>query len=183
MITVSKLSDIPPMPPPIALTVGTFDGVHLGHQRLFKRLKELGTSVVITFSNHPQSVLQPKEPLPLLTPFKEKIALLRSCAIDLLVILEFTLEFSKMPYDVFLREVHKYLLFSYLVLGDKATFGYNREGNRESSQALAHELQFQFEYMDKLMIDDHVVSSGRIRKLISENKIADAEKLLGRKIK
>lgn len=169
---------------PLALTIGTFDGVHLGHQMILKKVKEnggeKGMSALLTFSNHPLSVLAPHKNICLLSSIDQKIALIKEQEIDLLLLLPFTKSLSETPYDLFLRNLHSHFPFSYLILGEEAAFGKNREGNQERLQKMATELLFTVEYLPTATLEGLPISSGRIRKALKQGDLSTVEKLLGR---
>lgn len=180
MIIVNQLQDIPPLPAPIALTIGTYDGVHLGHQYLFQELKKYGTAAVLTFSNHPAEILHPHTAPHLIDTLDQKIRRLENNGIDLAVILPFTLELSSLSYDTFLKQVREYLPFTHLILGEGAVIGHQAQGTEKNIQALAKELNFEAIYLPKFTHDGEVVSSRKIRQLIETGNFEQAFNLLGR---
>ena len=182
MHVVTSFDEIPQnLKTPIAVTIGTFDGIHLGHQTLLKRLKELAqTTAVVTFSNHPSEILNPTASIPLIYPPEKKLQILESYGIDLIVLLTFTKDTSSYTYDRFLLDLRDKLPFDYLVLGWDACLGKGRTGTPEAIQAFAKGHGFSVEYMPKYENDGAAVSSGRIRQLIAENKLEKASRLLGR---
>ncbi len=171
MITCYSLDNIPSLPQPISFTLGTFDTVHIGHQHLFSELKKRGTAVVLTFSNHPSEILSKNPTTPLLT-LSQKLNLFEHYGIDLAIVLPFTQELASIPYDAFLQKIS----FSTLILGEGATFGYRGEGNETN----VRKLDLDVIYLPKLLIDDEPVSSSRIRTLIQNGELDQAQKLLGR---
>ncbi|MCP5509066.1 MAG: FAD synthetase family protein [Chlamydiales bacterium] len=182
MLTVTTIDDIPQkLDTPIAVTLGSYDGIHLGHQSIFKRLKQLGkTSVVVTFSNHPSEVLTPGHIVQLIYPPETKLKLIEALGIDLTVLLPFTLETASNTYDQFLLKLRQKLPFDYLILGEDARLGKGRTGTPDAIRALAQNQGFSVEYLPKLEKDGGPVSSGRIRKLLSAGAITEASHLLGR---
>ena len=180
MIIVNQLQDIPPLPAPIALTIGTYDGVHLGHQYLFQELKKYGTAAVLTFSNHPAEILHPHTAPHLIDTLDQKIRRLENNGIDLAVILPFTLELSSLSYDAFLKQVREYLPFTHLILGEGAVIGHQAQGTEKNIRALAKELDFEAIYLPKFTHDGEVVSSRKIRQLIETGNFEQAFNLLGR---
>jgi len=120
------------------VTIGTFDGVHLGHRKIIARLKEIasemqGESVIFTFFPHPRQVVTPEEHnLRLINTLPEKIELLRQSGIDHLIVFPFTLEFSKLSYQEFVKQVLiDQIRTSCLVVGYDHKFGQNRKGDYE----------------------------------------------------
>lgn len=181
MIIVERLEDIPPISGPIALAIGSYDGVHLGHQYLFQQLKKHGTAVVLTFSNHPAEVLNPHSAPPLIDTLDQKIRRLEVHGIDLTLILPFTPELSSQPYDAFLKQVHQHLPFTYLIRGEGSVLGHKGQGTQENIQALAKEMNFEAIYLPTFLFENEPVSSKRIRELINMGNFEQAFRLLGRR--
>lgn len=177
MIVVNSLDAIPALPKPIALTIGNFDGVHLGHQHLLQEVKKRGTAVVLTFSNHPAEVLHKTAPTSLCS-FEEKLGRLKEQGVDLVIALPFTVELSQTPYDQFLRNIQHHLPFDVLVLGEGAVLGHKGEGNAERIQALGIAVC----YLPLFSLDGHTISSRKIRELIKINP-QNAQQLLGKGIR
>ncbi len=170
------------------VTSGTFDGVHLGHQKIINRLvtsaKQFGgESVLITFWPHPRLVLYPKQnDLQLLTDFDEKAAILASFGVDHLIKIHFTVEFSKLTSMEFINQVLVQKIgVKKLIIGYNHRFGRNREGSFTYLQEHSLQLGFQVEEIPKLEIEQASVSSTLIRKSLMEGDIQLANKLLGYK--
>lgn len=184
MIISKSLEQIPSLKPPIGLTIGTFDGVHLGHQSLFCSLREKvssqGTVAALTFSNHPSELFNGHAPTLQLCTLEHKLKLLQAFGVDFVLLLPFDQQLAKKPFDLFLQDLKSHIGFSYLVLGEEASFGKNREGKPEAVKALASRLQFQVEYIAKTQMDKAPVSSGRIRKALQMGNFDAVEALLGR---
>ena len=154
----------------MALIIGTFDGVHRGHQALLKKLKSYGVPTgVLTFSTHPLQTLRPPAPVPI-TSLPVKLQLLEKCGIDCAIVLPFP-EIMNIPYDQFLN----LLPISHLLLGEGDAFGKNREGTRANIEAWGGKHHVHIEYMKKL---DNI-SSSRIREAIKSGNFQLAETLLG----
>ncbi|MGD0665036.1 MAG: FAD synthetase family protein [Rhabdochlamydiaceae bacterium] len=171
MIIHNSLDNIPALPEPIALTIGTFDGVHLGHQHLFAELKKHGAPVVVTFSNHPSEILRPFDvPAPILT-LNEKLELFAQFGIAMAIVIPFTHALSQIPYDEFLKK----LTFSTIVGGEDMRIGARGEGNRETLQQLG----FKTVFLPKFTLDGTIISARLIRELIKTHQIDQASKLLG----
>ena len=173
-------TQIPDNLPPTALTIGNFDGVHLGHQALLKRLKERASyTTVLTFTNHPLEILKPEAAPPLLTPLPPKLSLLEELGIDAVIALSFTQELASLPYDLFLQPFP----LTHLILGTGEAFGKNREGTPENVLRLAAQRGFIAEYIDKILMDGEPISSRHIRALIQAGDLKTASLLLGRQLK
>ncbi len=180
MIIVERLEDIPSLPSPIALTMGTFDGVHLGHQHLLGELKKRATPVVLTFSNHPTEILRPQATPTLIDTLQQKLRHFEKNNVALTIVLPFDSALAALPYDTFLKKIRHYLPFSYLVLGEGSAFGQGREGHESNIFRLSQELAFEPVYLPKFTFEGEVVSSKKIRELIELGNFKQAFRLLGR---
>jgi riboflavin kinase/FMN adenylyltransferase len=168
------------------ITIGNFDGVHLGHQTLFRKVKERaravgGQSVVITFDPHPIKLMRPDKQLPMLTTTAQKIKLLADLEVDVIIVHPFSPEFGAMP----AREFVQYYLVQRLgaqevVIGHDYRFGRNREGNIALLQTLGAEFGFPVHVVDAIQIDNTVVSSTLIRNLVRDGQVSAAQDFLGR---
>ena len=168
------------------VTIGTFDGVHLGHQKIIKRLVELKTKqggeiVLFTFDPHPRKVLFPEQTdLKLITTTKEKCELLKQFGVDNVLVFPFTKEFSQMHAQDYISDIiAKGLKTKTLVIGYDHRFGSNREGNIETLKQLAPVYGFDVEEIPALEINELNISSTRIRKAIDEGDIKTANDFLG----
>ncbi len=169
------------------VTSGTFDGVHLGHQKILRRLQELanrkqGETVLLTYWPHPRLILQPKDKsLRLLTSLSEKVKLLEGMGVDHLIILPFTKELSQMSSEEFIRDILvDKIQTKTLVIGYDHKFGKNREGSFEYLQSHSHLFGFAIEEISRQDVDDLGVSSTKIRTALSQGDISTANKYLGR---
>jgi riboflavin kinase/FMN adenylyltransferase len=178
MYRVLNLAHIPSLPKPIALAIGMFDGVHLGHQYLIKEMKKVGTPVVYTFSNHPSTLLRDIS-VDLLTPIHHKLDLLESYGVYCTIVQNFTTHIAEMAYDSFLRMLHSHLPFSHIFFGEGAQIGKNREGTPEKIAKLGEKLQFSVHYLSKFCIHEALVSSTEIRHLLKTGQTEKALLLLG----
>lgn len=168
------------------LTIGTFDGVHLGHRKIISRLQNLaetvnGESVIFTFDPHPRKVVSPNETnLRLLTTLNEKIALFGQSGIDHLIIYPFTPEFSALTYEEFVEQILIEKIHThYLVVGYDHKFGKNRQGDFEFLKKCAERLNFQVEKLDVLLMNESNVSSTKIREAIQQGDFETANSFLG----
>jgi riboflavin kinase/FMN adenylyltransferase len=172
--------------PLAVVTVGNFDGVHLGHQALIRRVVEearvLGTaSALITFHPHPQSVLRAHQ-VPILTSLRLRLRLFEQLGLDQACVIPFTREFAQIEPERFVRD---YLLRPFqlkkLVIGYDFAFGRNREGTAEFLLQTAHERGFGFEVFPAVTLGDGTVSSTRIRGFLQAGEFGSAARLLGRR--
>jgi len=168
------------------VTIGTFDGVHLGHREVISELKRHsalsgGESVVFTFDPHPRIVIAPQEDsLRLLSTKSEKIRLMEGLGIDHLVIYPFTKAFSKLSYGEFVSEILvKGMNISSLVVGYDHRFGKGRQGDFNSLEMLSRSLNFKVEQLSQLEVENKVVSSTKIRQALEEGDISKANHFLG----
>lgn len=166
-------------------TTGTFDGVHLGHRKILNQLvakakKVGGESVLLTFSPHPRTVLQPDVELELLSSENEKISLLEKTGIDHLIIHPFTREFSRTQSLDFVREflVNK-IGVKHLVIGYDHHFGRNREGSFDHLKEFGPIYGFEVEEIAAFDIDQVNVSSTKIRNALAEGNVELANMYLG----
>lgn len=169
-----------------AVTLGNFDGVHLGHQRalalLRDRARELrAPSVALTFEPHPVSVLRPEHaPKRILTP-KLKQEVIAAQSIDHLVVIHFTLDFSRLSAEEFARLVLvEKLRVAELVLGANFRFGRGREGDLASLRRLGEGLGFVVHQVEASLYQGEIISSSRIRRSLEEGAVDEAAAMLGR---
>jgi riboflavin kinase/FMN adenylyltransferase len=162
---------------PVALSIGMFDGVHRGHQALLQRLTDqTSPSAVLTFSNHPLTVLRPDLPPPVpITTSLQKQRLLERYGLDFLIVLPFTPAFATLSFNELLEKIP----LTHLVLGQGAAFGKNREGTEERVRAWAQPRSVSVEYVEKVVFDGAPVSSTRVRKALADHDVSLAEHLLG----
>lgn len=168
------------------VTIGTFDGVHMGHREVISELKRLssslrGESVVFTFEPHPRIVIAPQEDsLRLLSTKNEKIHLMEEIGLDHLVIYPFTEAFSKLSYNEFVTTILVgQMKISSLVVGYDHRFGQGRKGDFNSLEMLSKVLNFKVEQLSQLLVDNKVVSSTKIRSALEVGNIITANHLLG----
>lgn len=166
---------------------GTFDGVHLGHQKILRRIRELadeidGETVLISFWPHPRMVLYPNEHnLRLLTTFEEKTKLLRNLGIDHLLTIPFTKEFSELSSEQFIKNILiDKIQTRKLVIGYDHRFGKNREGSFEFLKSNIGLYSFDLEEISREDVDNVGISSTKIRKALEEGKVKIANEFLGR---
>jgi riboflavin kinase/FMN adenylyltransferase len=169
------------------VTIGNFDGVHLSHQHICRKLaaeaKKAGQkSLVITFDPHPKMILHPNiHPFYLLTTRTEKMELLEGCGVDATVIIPFDLNYSKTTAEEFVQDfLWKKLAITKIIIGHDYVFGQARQGNDAFLKAQGRKLGFSVEVIKAFKIDEEIVSSTLIRNCILSGNISGATRLLGR---
>lgn len=168
------------------VTTGTFDGVHEGHQKIIKRLKEVaaeikGETVLLTFYPHPRMVLFPDDAgLKLLTTQEEKILLLERAGVEHLIIHPFSIEFSRLSSVEFVRDVLiNKIGTKKLIIGYNHHFGRNREGSFDNLKEFCVAYDFDVEQISAQDVDDVEISSTKIRNALLAGDITTANKYLG----
>lgn len=171
---------------PTVLTLGVFDGLHLGHQRIMQTVVDRAKVVeahatAITFDPHPRAVLHPESAPPLLQTLDQRLANLEVLGIEQAIVVPFTREFASQPAEDFLSTViHERLHAKEVYLGKGFAFGKNRGGNIELLRQKSKELGFDADEVDEVQIRGIRISSSAIRKLLSEGRINLARRMLGR---
>lgn len=168
------------------VTIGTFDGVHLGHQAIFREMVRLarevgGSTVVVTFHPHPRQVLNiDRVNLRFICSQEDKMRRIAESGIDNVVVIPFTKEFSCTPSDSFIKDfIINRLHPAAIVVGYDHHFGKNRMGDFKLLQDLARQYQFKVVRVEALDVDDIAVSSTKIRNALSVGNVKVANKLLG----
>ncbi len=180
----TKLLDHNLIHKPCVLTVGFFDGVHIGHQYLLKKLNEIkgstGFSYVITFSNHPKTILTPDTTVPLISSTSQRIQLIQDQFVDSLIMLPFTKELKERSPDDFISELLEKTAFTDLILGPDSTLGKDKEGDHELIRLLSRKYSFKLHLIDYVKVGAVTVSSSLARKKIQEGDFEMVKKILGR---
>ena len=171
--------------PNAVVTIGTFDGVHRGHQEILKnmvnRAKELGgESVVVTFFPHPRQVLSNDSGIRFISTQEEKTRHLEALGIDNLIIIKFTKEFAAIPSEIFITDyLVKNIQPAVLIIGYDHHFGKGRTGDFEMLYELGKQHNFKVEKIKEQDVDNVAVSSTKIRHFLENGDIKNANKLLG----
>jgi len=181
---VSDLSKLTPERETL-LTIGVFDGVHLGHRHLIRKLTQRAAegnflSGVVTFNSNPKAVLSPRTKLARLTTLEERASLLKSLGVDLVVPITFTTDVAALSAREFVLYLKKYLKLRGLVIGPNFALGRGREGNAATLQSLGQELGFTVEVVKPLMTENTLVSSTAVREALARGDMKTTTKLLGR---
>lgn len=167
------------------LTIGTFDGVHIGHQKIIKRLVEVSkiknlTPSLLTFFPHPRMVLQKDANIKLINTIDEKKDILKRFGISNLVIKEFTKEFSRLTAEDFVKNILvEDLKAKHIIIGYDHHFGRNRNANIDDLKQFGKDFNFDVEEISKQDINDVAVSSTKIRAALKEGDIKTANTYLG----
>lgn len=171
---------------PMVLTIGVFDGLHLGHQAIINKAKEIGKEKqlpvgIYTFNPNPLKVLKPAIAPKAILSTRQKIELLSSFNLDYYLEQKFTLEFASMEYTEFVRD---YLLEKFnvvhLVVGEDFSLGYKGEGTLDNLKKLADSAGFEISCLENIKIGDKRISSTLIRELIEKGRVQEVPEYLGR---
>lgn len=168
------------------LTIGTFDGVHEGHETILKEVvkhaKEVnGESVLITFEPHPRKLLFPDQPLKLLTPLQQKLQYITEAGIEHIVVAPFTREFANLSAQEYIEHfLVKYFHPHCIIIGYDHRFGHDRKGDINLLKEYEAVYGYHVLEIPAQLIDDAAVSSTKIRKALNEGRMKDAAHMLGR---
>ena len=171
--------------PPLVLTIGVFDGVHLGHRALISgavmAARERGfQAAVMSFDPHPDSIIFPHRPMLYLNDLADKAAYIAEIGADLLVIQPFTLDFSHTSAEDFIARLTQVADIREIHVGEDFAFGHKARGNVAFLREIGPKLGFQVKSLAPLEVDGDVVKSSRIRNLILQGEVDRAARLLGR---
>jgi riboflavin kinase / FMN adenylyltransferase len=186
MRIIRELHDSAEKFPNPVLTLGNFDGVHLGHRALFRKIVERaralnGTSVVFTFEPHPLKVLAPESSPRLLNTFDAKMKLFNEAGINIAICTDFTRRFAEQDPEEFVRSVlYKQIGVKEVYVGYNYAFGKDRGGSIESLKRIGHDCGFFVGVVEAVVVDNMVASSSVARDLIVNGRVEEAAKLLGR---
>lgn len=186
MITVQSISKYDKAHPTV-VTIGTFDGVHIGHRKILERLiknaKALGLkSTVLTFFPHPRMVLQQDVSIQLLNTVGEKVGIMQDLGLDYLIIHPFTKGFSRLSATEFVSDILvRDLRVKKIIIGYDHRFGRNRNADINDLKAFGSALDFEVEEISAQEVDDVSVSSTKIRKALEDGDIQTANAFLGYK--
>ncbi len=168
------------------VAIGNYDGVHMGHQIIFRRAAEIarensGTAVVFTFEPHPLKIIAPERVPPLLTTFRKKMELIEACGIDQVICADFTRQFADQRPRDFAKDILVDLIgVREIVVGFDYAFGKGREGTILYLKKMGEEFDFKVHVIDPIKLNGHLVSSSYVRELIEEGDVKTAREFLGR---
>ena len=186
MRVITDLAQLDTTPRRTVLTIGNFDGVHLGHREIFRRVvskaREMdGTAAVLTFEPHPLRLLAPDKAPPRINTPDEKVRLIEASCIDLLVVLPFTHQFAALPAATFVEDVlYQKLGVHRLVVGYDYAFGRNREGDIDFLKSKAGELGFVLDVLEPIKTGATIYSSTAIRDKLLAGDVSGVVEVLGR---
>ena len=167
------------------LTIGTFDGVHMGHQQIIHQLLQEaietgGESVLISFYPHPRKILQPDKMIPQLTTLEERIELLKKQGLDNLVVVQFNKEFAQQPPQQYIKDflVDRFHP-SLIIIGYDHKFGNNREGDYHLLEKMGEEYNYKVKEIPQQVLNEVAVSSTKIRQALMHGEAEKANQLLG----
>ncbi len=167
------------------LTIGVFDGIHLGHQQLIQKLKRKAFENnllpgVVTFDPHPRFVTTPGIELPCLTTPQEKVEILSKLGIEIVALITFTRDVADLSARDFLSKLQKHLRMKGLIIGPDFAMGRGREGGRDSLFPLSRDMGFSLEIMPAVFVNGDIISSTSIRRSLTGGDLKKATSLLGR---
>jgi riboflavin kinase/FMN adenylyltransferase len=186
MEIIRELGNLNKSYPNTVLTIGNFDGVHLGHQKILSMvMKEArarkGTPMVMTFDPHPMKVLAPERDVRLLITFEEKVRLMKSAGIRVLLSIPFTKEFANMLPDHFITEVlANKIRAKAIIIGSQYAFGKNKKGTIDLLRRRGKKYGFTVHAVRHAKIHGHIVSSSSIRTLLMKGAVKEVSLFLGR---
>jgi len=169
----------------VALSIGMFDGIHIGHRKIIQRLKIYSKTnnvktAILSFHAHPRPILNPKVDVQLLNTFEEKKELLKELGIDIFFIQEFNYEFKNLSAEEFISKILlENICVKHIVVGYNHRFGKNKSGDFHLLQRMSSLKNFTSEQVNEVVLDDISVSSTQIRNLLLDGNVKMANKLLG----
>jgi len=186
VFTAHALDEIPEGFGPSALTVGNFDGVHLGHTRILQQVVEIARArswkaVVLTFDPHPTKIVAPERAPRLLTTLPTRLLLLQQAGLDAVLVLPFTTEVARLAPEEFVRAILVEKLHAQaIVVGGNFRFGRGQAGNVETLKICGARYGFDVHVVEPVVVQGKTVSSTLLRRLISEGAVSQAARALGR---
>jgi len=186
MQIIRGTKNIPEPGPYPVMSIGNFDGVHLGHQIIFRRVAEIaranqGTAIVFTFEPHPLKIIAPEKAPPMLTSFRKKMELIEACGIDRVICADFNQSFADQhPRDFAANILAGKIGVKEIVVGYDYAFGRGREGTIAYLKKMGEEFHFKVHVIDPVEFNGRRVSSSLVREQIEEGEVGSARDFLGR---
>ena len=167
------------------VTIGNFDGVHVGHQEIFRRVKDRagqvnGKAVVFTFEPHPLKLLRPEKCPPLITPYAKRIRLIQHFGMDAVIVAKFTREFAALTPEAFFGLLKDVFHVRAIYIGYDFSFGRDRAGSVEKLKHFGAQNSVEVEIVEPVMLHGMPVSSTEIRRLVAKGEMRAAREFLGR---
>jgi len=164
---------------PAAFTIGTFDGIHVGHQAVIREVIRKGNGMVLSFDPTPKAILL-QEKIVLLTNIDEKKAIFEQMGVSYLLIIPFDRNIANMQPDTFIEWLHTYIKFKEFIIGYNHRFGQGRSGDFKLLASIGEKLSFEIRRIPPVMLNGVPVSSTRVRNLLREGEVATVKELLAR---
>lgn len=170
----------------VIMSMGKFDGIHIGHQKIIKEVVKRaklvkGTSLIFTFEEHPLKIVAPNECPPQISSLHKKINLFKNLGIDILVLINFDHKFAQIPCSYFIENILvKKINCKEIYVGEKFSFGKNKEGNINTLKILSEKFNVKVKCIKEVEVNKEDVSSSKIRELIMQGKLELVTKLLNR---
>lgn len=186
MEIIRHIGHYTPLPHPVA-SLGNFDGVHIGHQEILRRLiqearSRQGTAIVITFHPHPLTVLRPSQPIPLIGNLREKLSSFSTLGVDKVFLQHFTPAFAQLSPDEFVRLYLKETIKAEkVIVGHNVSFGRNRAGSAETLRQLGKTYGFDVEIVGPIATGSQEVSSTAVRAFLQAGEMQSVSRFLGRR--
>lgn len=185
MKILKTLRDVKEKPPYPVVTIGNFDGVHQGHSQIFRQLRQRaldkqGTSMIVTFLNHPVKVLRPDRAPTMISTPEQKVELIETYGIDWLFMFPFTADLASQEPEVFIRDLMRALSVREILVSTNFYFGKKARGNITLLEELGKQYGYLLDIIQPVMHQGAPISSSRIRLAIRERRIEKANELLGR---
>lgn len=186
MIIVRGLENLKEKYEGVVLTIGNFDGVHIGHQKILRNVSEGaqaigGTAMAVTFDPHPAKIVTPEKGVRVLTSFQEKVRLMESHGIEVILCIHFDKEFAAIRPDEFVQEVIVDRIGAReVIVGHNYSFGKGKKGTTGLLRSRSRKYGFIFRVIRSARLFGDVVSSSRIRSLLGRGRVCEASWLLGR---
>jgi riboflavin kinase/FMN adenylyltransferase len=184
---IQRAADFPAAGRKASLAIGMFDGVHLGHQQVIRQAvadaeQHEGVAIVVTFDQHPNTIVAPTRVPPLIYSPAQKLRAIASLDADAALVVQFDEAFSRQPGEVFIRQLARdFAPLHSITVGSSFSFGYKRDGDVELLRKLGAELNFEVHGIAAVSLDGEAVSSTRIRETIRSGALDRASEMLGRK--